>query len=256
MQLAVDIFLYLIIYSFLGWCCETTYCSFGEGHFINRGFLNGPFCPIYGFGSLVTIFGLEYFRGSVLGILLGGILLTSTLEYITGWGLEKIFHTKWWDYSKRPYNVNGRVCLKNSILFGILCLFLNFIVHPFISKIVAKFSLDFKSGFLFAFLLYFAADIVITVRSVLGINNRLAIIGKIKKQLLEEYNDLNEKLGLDQFIKDLKDRNISNELTIKLNDNFKRDSIFESRLLRAFPHMTNKRYGNLLNELKLRNKNK
>ena len=114
--------LYFAIYSILGWGCEVIYCSLPAKRFINRGFLNGPYCPVYGIGALIVLYLLEPYKTSPFLVFLLGIFLTSLLEYITSYILEKTFHAHWWDYSKRKYNIYGRVCLLNSTLFGILSL--------------------------------------------------------------------------------------------------------------------------------------
>lgn len=112
MRLFLEIILYFFIYAFLGWVSECIYCSIGHKKIINRGFLNGPVCPIYGFGALIVIFFLKRYENNVLELFLYGIIVTSILEYITGYLLEMIFNTTWWDYSRKKFNIKGRVCLK------------------------------------------------------------------------------------------------------------------------------------------------
>lgn len=101
--------------------------------------------------AVSTLVLLQFLPSSATSVFLGGIVITSTLEYITSWIMEKLFNTHWWDYSKRSFNIKGRVCLLNSTLFGLLCLFLYFDLHPIISSLVAFFNYYFKVGFLFAF---------------------------------------------------------------------------------------------------------
>ncbi|HBB29668.1 MAG TPA: hypothetical protein DC000_10580, partial [Clostridiales bacterium] len=107
-------FIYFIMYSVIGWICEVIFCSIPEKKFINRGFLNGPLCPIYGFGALIVIFFLTPFKDSIFLVFIFGLIVTSTLEYFTSYAMEKLFHSKWWDYSNNRFNINGRVCLLNS----------------------------------------------------------------------------------------------------------------------------------------------
>ena len=92
-------FLWLMIYSIIGWVYESTICSIGHRKLINRGFLNGPYCPIYGTGAVLVL------------LFFAGALVTCSLEYLTSWLMEKLFHARWWDYSKRKFNIGGRVCL-------------------------------------------------------------------------------------------------------------------------------------------------
>ena len=134
------LFLLLILYSFLGWCGEMVYCSLAHWRLCEkRGFLNGPLCPIYGHGALLVLLILRGGCGSpVLTFLLGG-LLTTALEYVTSWAMEKLFHMRWWDYSNRFCNLGGRVCLLNSTLFGLasvaLCHWLSPIVNGWINRL-------------------------------------------------------------------------------------------------------------------------
>ena len=95
----MQLFLAFLVYSFLGWVCETVYCSIGQRKFVNRGFLNGPLCPVYGFGAVAVLLFLRPLRENLLLLFFGGMILTSVIEYITGFALEKLFAAKWWDYS-------------------------------------------------------------------------------------------------------------------------------------------------------------
>lgn len=245
-----DVFLYLIIYSFLGWCCECVYCSFGEGEWINRGFLTGPFCPIYGFGAVATLLLLQYLPSRAFAVFFGGMLITSILEYLTSWLMEKLFNARWWDYSEEPFNLHGRVCLLNSVLFGLLCLFLYFDLHPAIQSLVAWFSRDFKLGFLVAFGIYFVVDLGLSVKSALGINIRLKALGELREQILAKYGELDAKWELSQLEEKLRNLNIRDELMEKLENRQKNIGFFERRLMKSFPEMVNKSYPERLEELK------
>lgn len=101
-----------IIYAFIGWCTEVSYAALDRGIFVNRGFLNGPYCPIYGCGVVIVVAVLTPLKDNLLILFIGSFLLTSILEYITGYLLEKVFHNQWWDYSDKPFNIHGYVCLK------------------------------------------------------------------------------------------------------------------------------------------------
>lgn len=101
------IFLYLIIYSVTGWVYETILCSVLARKFVNRGFLTGPWCPIYGFGALLVIFPLQRLKDDLLPLFLSSMVLTMLLEYLTSYVMEKLFHTRWWDYSDKKFQLNG-----------------------------------------------------------------------------------------------------------------------------------------------------
>ena len=137
MVTAAKIFLWLILYSFLGWVYESTLCSITSRSLVNRGFLNGPLCPVYGFGALTVI--LAFWQEpniSPWNLFFSSMVLTCTLEYITSWGMEKLFHARWWDYSEYRYNINGRVCLLGALAFGSFSVVLIKVVHPRVMAVV------------------------------------------------------------------------------------------------------------------------
>lgn len=138
MSIWISVILYFIIYSFLGWCCETVYCSILQKKFVNRGFLYGPLCPIYGCGALLVLYLLRDVRTSIFPLFLSGMVVTTILEYLTSVLLEKLFHMKWWDYSAMPFNINGRVCLLNSCEFGALSVFVVMVLHPAVTRLVGR----------------------------------------------------------------------------------------------------------------------
>ena len=108
------LFLLLMAYSFLGWCGEMVYCSLGQGKLCEkRGFLNGPLCPIYGHGALLVLTALGGSTNPLVTFAAGAVL-TSAVEYVTSYLMEKLFHMRWWDYSHKRWNLNGRVCLQKS----------------------------------------------------------------------------------------------------------------------------------------------
>ena len=118
-----------LVYAFLGWCAEVAFAAVHHGKFVNRGFLNGPVCPIYGVGMLVVVTLLWGLRHNLILLILGSAGLTTTLEYATGLILERFFHDKWWDYSDKPFNVKGYVCLEFTILWGLAAAFIVGAVH-------------------------------------------------------------------------------------------------------------------------------
>ena len=118
------------LYAFLGWCTEVSYAALRTGKFVNRGFLNGPVCPIYGCGVVVVLAGLEPLKGNFVLLFLGSVVLTSALEWATGFVLEKLFRQRWWDYSDKPFNLGGYICLEFSVMWGFACLFVVDILHP------------------------------------------------------------------------------------------------------------------------------
>ena len=140
----VDMILYFFAYSFCGWIMETVLCSVQERRFVNRGFLNGPICPIYGCGASLIIIFLIPVRDSIPElfiaipvIFIAGTGLASAVEFMTSWLMEKLFHARWWDYSHYKYNVGGRICMKISLIWGALATGFVYIVQPLFDNTVS-----------------------------------------------------------------------------------------------------------------------
>ena len=172
MEQALTWFFYFVVYSFLGWVCETCFCSVAARRFINRGFLNGPFCPIYGTGAVLVLLLFTRYRDDLLALGVLSTVVTSIVEYVTSYLLEKLFHLQLWDYSARWANLNGRVCLRNSLLFGVMSVLMVRVIHPHVEAFFALWppaALAAACGVLIA---YFLADVAVTVMSVLQINRK------------------------------------------------------------------------------------
>ena len=127
---------WLIIYSFFGWVWETCYVSVKSGKFVNRGFINGPLCTIYGFGAVSVYVILRPFSDNLLYLYLGGVVVATALEYVTAVLMESIFHTSWWDYSDNIFNFQGRICLGASLGWGAFTVILFKVLHPLVESIV------------------------------------------------------------------------------------------------------------------------
>ena len=136
-------FFLFFLYSVLGWIVETSYVAVIDKKIVNRGFLIGPYLPIYGLSSIIMILYLSQYKENPLTVFLLAIFVCSFLEYITSYLMEKIFKARWWDYSNLKFNLNGRVCLRNSTLFGILGLLLIYIVNPLLIKLIINMNKTF-----------------------------------------------------------------------------------------------------------------
>lgn len=180
-----------LIYAFLGWCCEVAFAAVNQGKFINRGFLNGPVCPIYGFGMLTVVALLWRLRRNVILLFLGAGLLTTALELAAGWILERFFKQKWWDYSSLPFNFKGYICLKFSIMWGLAASFAVGAVHPFIYFLIDK--TPFLAGviLLSVLLAAFAGDFIITLKELLKLPVKLNTMLELETAL----KGLSDKIG-------------------------------------------------------------
>lgn len=164
---------YFVFYSFIGWFIETVYMSLRAGEFVKRGFLNGPFCPVYGFGALIIIFLLNSLKDRMELFITGSILLTTILEYITGLAMKIAFNRTWWDYSDEPFNIHGFICLKSSIMWGILSVILICFIHPHINHMISRIPACFRKVASYALILYFITDLAVTVSVIKGIDVNL-----------------------------------------------------------------------------------
>ena len=180
-----------IIYAFIGWCTEVSYAALDTGKFVNRGFLNGPYCPIYGCGVVIVVAILTPLKENLLILFAGSFLLTSVLEYITGYILEKVFHNKWWDYSDKPFNIKGYVCLKFSIYWGLACTFIMDIIHPIIYAAIRFIPFVLGVVLLRIIMCVFAADCIITVTTILKFNKRL----KVMDEMAASIHRLSDEIG-------------------------------------------------------------
>ncbi len=182
MQIVSTYVLYFFIYAFLGWLLEVI-CKFVEyKRFINRGFLVGPICPIYGFGVLGIILLIGKNTSDVLAVFLKSILICSILEYFTSYIMEKLFKARWWDYSKRKYNINGRICLETMIPFGVLGVGIIYLLHPTIVKFVGLFGSTLKLVCAIILCVIFIVDLVFSYN----------VMNKIKKEIKNHNQDNTE----------------------------------------------------------------
>ena len=179
------VFVQFLIYSFIGYVCEVIYCSYLQKRMVNRGFLFGPLCPIYGFGAVLTIHSLKSFIDNPIIIFVMGMLITSTLEYFTSYIFEKIFNNKWWDYSYRNDSINGRICIQNSILFGFGILIVMYIINPFVDIFIGNIS---QSNLIIFSLLVFIlliADVIWSMVIAYNLRSRLIIAEELKNEKLK-----------------------------------------------------------------------
>ncbi len=178
-------FLLLMVYSFLGWCGEMVYCSLGQRRLCEkRGFLNGLLCPIYGHGALVVLLVLDGGCANPLFTFLLGAILTSLVEYITSYAMEKLFHMRWWDYSQYRFHINGRVCLLNSTLFGLASVFLCHAASPPVStRLASLFVSGIGVPLALILLAVYLVDLALSVRSAIQIGDRLAKLHAIQDEL-------------------------------------------------------------------------
>jgi uncharacterized membrane protein len=194
--IVVQVFLWLMVYSFIGWLYESALRSVLEKKLVDSGLLTGPVCPIYGFGALLVIFCLYRRTDNLLLIFVFSMLLTCSVEYITSLILEKLFHAKWWDYSHMRFNFQGRVSLVGAVVFGGLSVLLIKFVHPFVVERLEWLPepvLVTAAAILFAALM---TDTFFNVRSLLRLDGRLKEIQVAFSGFVDDYGKKADELKI------------------------------------------------------------
>lgn len=249
---------FFIIYAFLGWWIEVAFHAVTEGKFMNRGFLNGPVCPIYGFGMIILLYFLSPLADNFMLLFIGSVILTSALEFITGFVLEKVFNDKWWDYSNRPFNIKGYICLSFSIMWGLAAVFVINIVHPSIFNFISFFNNNSSTIMLILFISYFIADFIVTLLGILKINKQYRLLEEMAARLrlysdgigediykrvssvVEATDKINQKIqdSKSEF-EDLNEKDLP-ELQEKYNKMIEEKHFVHRRLEKAYPNIKEK----------------
>lgn len=231
----LEIIIYFITYSFLGWVMESIFRSISEKKIINTGFLKGPFCPIYGVGAIIMLLFLKRFSDNLAVLFIVSVVVLTIWEYLVGVLLEKLFHTKYWDYSKNKFNFQGRICLMNSIFWGILGVVFVKYIHPAIENLIEKIDVR----------------ILIFVYSILGIVilvDMITSIVKVKniKVTLEKIEKLNNEIR--EKLKEENVQYIIEQLKYKRNKTILRLYKNVYRLKKAFPAINTKEITEVLSK--------
>jgi uncharacterized membrane protein len=279
---------YFLVFSFLGWCVEVAYQAVSKGLVVNRGFLNGPVCPIYGFGVLAVFFLLQmtgdgpFYEQNALKVFVFGVILATAVELFGGWILDKAFHARWWDYSDRPFNLHGYICLQFSIIWGMSILLVVRAVYPMLSRILDMIPQNIGWILIGIFCVIYIADFAVSVSIMIGLNKRMAEIDEMQKRMRVVSNNLSTKIGTRSL--ETKQRVDEAKVQASLAGAEARDAIEQSkaesaaqlsaaraeiaakrkaleerilssrhfgagRLLRAFPEMKHHKYAELLEEI-------
>lgn len=209
MQNFILYFFIFLIYSFIGWLMETILVLITTKKLVDRGFLIGPYCPIYGFGCLLMIKFLTPVKNNIVLLFILAILICGTLEYFTSYIMEKLFKARWWDYSTKKFNINGRVCLETLLPFGILGTFIMYVATPFFVGLINQIPQTIS----------FILSIVLII---------LFIIDNIVSFIIV--------FNLRGTIKDVMKDN-TEEITEKVKEIIKERSIIYKRLVKAFPNL-------------------
>ncbi len=267
-----NVILYFIVYAFIGWCIEVAYAAIKTGEFVNRGFLNGPVCPIYGFGVVILIELTIPIKNNLALIFIVSIFVTSLIEFTTGFILEKLFNNRWWDYSNRLFNVKGYICLRFSLIWGIASVFVLKVIHTIVRDTTKLIPIFLGNIILVLIIILLFADIVAAVETVLKFNVRLKKIDEISAKIKESSdaiakeiskNTIELKRKYDENSMEFKKTYEDNLISIKrkyeseieehrhsYNKLIEGKDILHRRLIRAFPNLKSNRYFEALEQLK------
>ena len=225
-------FLWLMIYSVIGWIYESTICSIGQRKLINRGFLNGPYCPIYGTGAVLVLLVLGRIQNPVL-LFFAGAVLTCSLEYLTSWLMEKLFHARWWDYSDRPFNLNGRICLGGFLVFGAGVTLVLYFVQPLLMKLTGMLSPFWTNLIAGILAVIYAADAVVSLCSCFGFSKTMRRVHDELERRIDVHMDaLTEKAAAHENSAFAK---AGRSVLVKYHDFSMSLKNREIRFLKAFP---------------------
>lgn len=230
-------FLFFFLYGFLGWVSEVVYAAIRTKAFVNRGFLSGPICPLYGTGALLVMLVCDSFTNNLFLVFLISTVLTSTVEFLTGLALEKHYHRKWWDYSKRRFNIKGYICLEFSIVWGLLCTFVVGLLNKPFFFLFDKMNYVVGIILIIFLLAVFIVDIVLAVIAATKFKHRFEILSQLQEQIkkssdyigkgiFNSYEQINDKY--EEFAE-------KHNLIEKYNTLLKK--IKGSRVVKAFPNL-------------------
>ena len=206
------VFLLFIIYSFIGWVIEVIDAYIKTGKFVNRGFLIGPYCPVYGIGCTLMIILLSKYLDDIVVLFFMCIVTFSILEYMTSFAMEKLFKARWWDYSNKRFNINGRICLETMIPFGLGGVFIMYVVNPVIMYVLTSMP-----------------DILLTIFSiVIGILYTLDLCVSVK--VISNLKMTARNIKKDSTI----------EITRKVKEILSNKNYIKRRLIKAFPKLKRK----------------
>lgn len=267
--------LYFFVYGFLGWCTEVAFAACKERKFVNRGFLNGPICPIYGIGVGIVVQFLMPYKDNFILLYVTSVVLVTALEWVTGFILEKVFHNKWWDYSKMPLNLNGYVCLLFSLIWGVACVAIVELIHPVIHKLLSWFPKPIGIGLIVVLGIAVLVDLYVTVSTILKMNKHLEKMKEIAADLHRISDELGEsiyenvvevlerreewKLKVQEASGEVKERmqDVSDEVIDRIAELKKKyrevggkGLHVSKRLIKAFPRIQSKKYREAMEDLK------
>lgn len=266
---------WFFVYGALGWCAEVVFAALKEHRLVNRGFLCGPICPIYGFGMVALLYAVQGLvqlglPASAPVVFVAGGLLATLVELIGGWGLFRLFHIRWWDYSGLPGNLGGYICPQFALLWGLGSVAMAKGLHPLLARLGDRIPLNALLALDGALLAVFLADTAVSAAAAAGLDRKLKEIDELRARLRRTSDRLTEVLGTGAMTADtlldeqklqlalarMEHRDDAEALRAELTAHaaalrarlrdVERDRLGARRLLRAFPRMRSLRYSESL----------
>ena len=200
-EFAVKTVYWFFLYGCIGWCVEVVYAAVKEHKLVNRGFLCGPICPIYGFGMVGLVYSVQLIplpdsgSMSAVSIFFIGMVLTTAIELVGGWVLYKLYHIRWWDYSKMKYNLGGYICPQFSLLWGLGSVLMIKVVHPLLAR--GSNPMPFRVMLILdiVLLIIFVVDVIVSSAAAIGLNKYLSEIDELRARLRVTSDKLTTVLG-------------------------------------------------------------
>lgn len=191
------------LYSFLGWLWESCYVSVKQRKVVNRGFVNGPLCTIYGVGAVSVYLILRPLKDKLILLYLGGAVLATVLEYVTSVLMERLFHTSWWDYSDKKWNFQGRICLGSSLTWGLFTLLMFWVFQPFVEVIVGLFDVATGKAMIMISTILYLVDFTFATMGALQLGKKLEQIEKSMADLAEYLQQTRIYASTEEFFEKL-----------------------------------------------------
>jgi len=256
---------FFMIYSFFGWFIESTLVSISKKKLVNRGFLNGPILPLYGFGSIVMLLSTLWIKDNIVFVYIFGTIAATCLEYFTGATMEAMLHIKYWDYSDKKFNLHGYICLKSSLFWGILTVFLVEVIHKPVAKTIVNMDVTVLTILVFVSLCIATIDSIDSFRKAFDLQKLLAYQIRIRKELsdittkLSAIRDnitgslLDDKTAKEGSTQEELAKNIEvymDKLKLELEAAKEKAGSLMTTVFKRFPTATSKRFNDVLQDFK------
>lgn len=218
-----QILLFFFAYCIMGWLFESVYVTIRDRRLSNRGFLRGPVVPIFGFGAIGIVTITVVYRGNYLAEFLSGMFAATIFEFLVSVAMEAVFKLRFWDYSRKPFQYKGRVCLQNAVCWGLLSLLAAEVLQVKLEELVFQLPLGVDTLMALLGVLLFVCDTVVSVRDAWGVRNMVLAMGKMKEDLEALYQDVETRS--EEFIRQHEDAILARKTELDLDESVQRERL-------------------------------